>query len=357
MSHELRTPLTGILGFAEVLAEEVGPDQQPWVDAILRGGRRLQDTLRSVLDLAQLEGGAVQLDTGSVDVAAEAAEVCALLGPLAYEKGIALAFDPAGASAGLPPTAVADRAALHRVLVNLVGNAVKFTETGQVAIDVQPAHTLEGHDIVRVRVRDTGVGIDPAFVPHLFEEFKQASEGYGRTHEGNGLGLAITKRLVALMGGRIEVESELGAGTTFTVDLPAVTRLPRRGLRRHARGRDMGPKGRRACRLQSASGPDGARPHGQSCSRRWPFVLERRDTELVFSSTPARARSRRCPSRKIGTLPTGLVGASGPPPPYGTRPTLSALHGPMPVCRHLFRGPSGQKRTARTRARGGPARR
>ncbi|MDT0631171.1 ATP-binding protein [Rubrivirga litoralis] len=210
MSHELRTPLTGILGFAEVLAEEVGTEQREAVDIIVRSAQRLQGTLNSVLDLAQLEGGSFTFEAAPVDLRGEAAEVARLLAPVAEQRGVALDV------VGPPVRALADSAALHRVLNNLVGNALKFTDEGGVVVEV-------GVDDGRawLRVEDSGIGIDPAFAPRLFDEFAQASTGYTRTHEGNGLGLAITKRLVDLMGGTISVESEPGVGSAFTVRLPA----------------------------------------------------------------------------------------------------------------------------------------
>ena len=211
MSHELRTPLTAILGFAEVLGYEVADDQRELVEAIVRGGSRLRDTLNSVLDLAQLEAGAVPLAVVPVDLQAEAAEAVALLAPLAEGAGLTLTLD-----AQTPAWALADRPGLHRVLHNLIGNAIKFTPAGGVTVTVG---TADGR--VRLAVSDTGIGIPAAFLPRLFDEFTQASEGDARTHEGNGLGLSITRRLVALMGGEIAVESAQGMGTTFTVTLPA----------------------------------------------------------------------------------------------------------------------------------------
>jgi signal transduction histidine kinase len=111
--------------------------------------------------------------------------------------------------------AAADPSCLHRILCNLVGNAIKFTREGEVGVEL----SAEG-DAAVVRVHDTGIGIDTRFLPHLFEDFKQESTGWGRHHEGTGLGLAITKRLVELMGGTIAVESAKDAGSTFTVRLP-----------------------------------------------------------------------------------------------------------------------------------------
>ena len=206
MSHELRTPLTGILGFAEVLADEVPEHLRADVETILRGAQRLHETLNSVLDLAQIESGTVALRPERLDVLAEAEDALAVLGSLARARSLALSVS------GAPAAVVADRPALHRVLFNLVGNALKFTEAGGVSVRVEAEAGA-----VRLRVSDTGIGIDAAFLPRLFDEFTQASEGYARTHEGNGLGLPITKRLVDLMGGEIAVESAPGQGTTFTV--------------------------------------------------------------------------------------------------------------------------------------------
>ena len=211
MSHELRTPLTAILGFADVLAAEAEGDQRDYAEAIVLGGRRLMDTLNSVLDLAQLEAGALEIDTVPTDLRDEAAGALGLLRSVAHKAGLTLAVDE-----GPPVYALADPGALARVLYNLVGNALKFTREGGVTV-----HVESDGERARLRVSDTGVGIPASFQPRLFAEFTQASEGDARSHEGSGLGLSITKRLVEMMGGTIDVESELGAGTTFTVALPA----------------------------------------------------------------------------------------------------------------------------------------
>jgi signal transduction histidine kinase len=210
MSHEIRTPLTAILGFAEILHEEVDEDQRDLAESITSGGRRLMATLNSVLDLASLDARRQALHPAPLDAAEAVRESVALLRSLAEARGLSLRVETAGA---VP--ALLDAGALDRVLTNLVGNAIKFTEQGGVTVEV----AAEGADVV-LRVIDTGVGISPDFLPHLFAEFRQASEGHGRSHEGSGLGLAITDRLVGLMGGTIGVESTPGVGTTFTVTLP-----------------------------------------------------------------------------------------------------------------------------------------
>ena len=210
MSHELRTPLAGILGFAQVLAEEVPEPQREFADTITRSAHRLQETLNSVLDLAQLESGGITLQAEAVDVGREVEEVALSLRGLADQKGLALKVTGGDAA----PVHL-DRACVHRLLGNLIGNAIKFTEAGEVEVTT----TAEAGHVV-VRVRDTGIGIGEGFLPHLFDEFKQASSGLDRSHEGSGLGLTITKRLVELMRGTIEVVSEVGVGSTFTVRFP-----------------------------------------------------------------------------------------------------------------------------------------
>jgi signal transduction histidine kinase len=168
------------------------------------------DTLDSVLYLAQIEAGAVPLATATVNLHDEAEAAIAALEPLAQRRGLALTLH------GTDTAARADRPALARVLMNLVGNALKFTERGTVSVDVW----AEGES-AWLRVTDTGIGIDPAFLPHVFADFEQESSGANRSHEGNGLGLAVTQGLVTAMDGGISVSSEKGVGSTFTVRLPA----------------------------------------------------------------------------------------------------------------------------------------
>ena len=227
MSHEIRTPLTGILGFASILAEEVSdPQQAEFVDLIESSGRRLLDTLNSVLDLARLEAGHTEIALEDTLMREPVEETVRLLRALAAEKGLALdaVIDAPDAAAEL------DAGALDRVLTNLVGNAIKFTEQGGIRLTVR----ADAHRAY-IDVADTGVGIDPEFLPHLFEEFQQESSGAQRSHEGSGLGLAITRQLVHRMGGEIGVRSVKGQGTTFTVAFPRVEVPPPPVPRQRAR--------------------------------------------------------------------------------------------------------------------------
>ena len=224
MSHEIRTPLTAILGFSDILADEItDPQQQEFVDLIARSGKRLMETLNSVLDLARLEAGRGDIACLPTSVADAAREAADLMGPAARDRGLTITAVVETEDS----VAALDEAAFARILHNLAGNALKFTEAGGVTIrvsDGQGAHA--GH--VVVRVEDTGIGIDEAFLPRLFGEFEQESAGVERTHEGAGLGLAISRQLVERMGGTIRVESEKGVGTVFTLAFPAVGAAPPR---------------------------------------------------------------------------------------------------------------------------------
>ena len=212
MSHELRTPITNITGYAEVIMEEVDAPHDAFAEQIRQSGRRLSDTLQSVLDMAQIESGTLDVDPQRVAVSDVVRDVVDRHSQTIDEKGLTVNFD-------VPDDCAlrTDRTLLYRILNNLLENAVKFTETGPIWVTVEPMQSG-----VRVRVRDTGVGIAAAFRPHLFEPFKQESEGVAREYEGTGLGLALTKRLVDLLGGGIEVDSTKGEGSVFTVELPSL---------------------------------------------------------------------------------------------------------------------------------------
>ena len=222
MSHEIRTPLTSIIGFADALGGLLGEEENAPADEgepparfahlIEKSGRRLLDTLNSVLDLSQLEAGSMNLSTERVDVVSLVNDAVDLFGRRARERGITMQTDLPEA----PLTALADQGAVQRILYNLLSNATKFTEQG----DIICVRALREDPAVRLDVKDTGVGIAQEFRPHLFDAFKQGSTGTDRSHEGTGLGLAVTKRLVDHLDGTIEVHSEKGTGTRFVVRLP-----------------------------------------------------------------------------------------------------------------------------------------
>ena len=217
MSHEIRTPLTAILGFADILRDEVSEDLYEYADTIRSGGHRLLNTLNDILDFARLDAERATVLPEPLDAAAVVRESVSLLAPLAQRKGLGLHLTSSAASV----PAVHSASALARVVTNLVGNAIKFTERGEVRVTLHAAP-----EFFAVRVQDTGVGISEEFLPDLFEAFKQESDGHGRDFEGTGLGLAITKRLTDLMGGEIRVWSRKGEGTVIEVALPTEAPAP-----------------------------------------------------------------------------------------------------------------------------------
>ncbi|MEM9666588.1 MAG: hybrid sensor histidine kinase/response regulator [Bacteroidota bacterium] len=211
VSHEIRTPLTAIIGFASVLAEKVTGESRELVDYIALGGERLLHTINSVLDLSVLETGRVQLRPDPLDVVAEVRSQTQVLRSLAVAKDLRLHVHATSPSIW----ARLDLGALGRVLNNLIGNAIKFTTHGQVEV-----HIEETADHVRIRVEDTGRGIDATFVPHLFEAFQREEPPGDEGTPGSGLGLFITQQLVSQMDGEIDVSSEQGIGSVFTVTFP-----------------------------------------------------------------------------------------------------------------------------------------
>ena len=211
MSHEIRTPLTAIIGFAEIIAEEAGGEVADFARCIIESSVRLKETLGSVLDLSQLEAGAMDVRRRWLDLATFVPHTAGLLAPLAQRKD--LRFDVHVADAPVP--GLLDDRHLTRVLQNLIGNAAKFTEHGSICVSVR----RDGSESV-IEIADTGAGISKAFQSRMFEAFQQESSGIGRMHEGNGLGLSLARHLTELMGGRISVASEIGVGSTFTLRFP-----------------------------------------------------------------------------------------------------------------------------------------
>jgi signal transduction histidine kinase len=215
VSHELRTPLTALTGYGELLADEIlGPLTVPQADVVERMRvvtHQLTAMIEEILTFSALEAGREVVRPAPVDVAEVVHAVVAVVEPLAEQK--ALAFEARVPPA--PPALVTDPDKLRQILVNLCGNAVKFTAAGSVSLAVEATD----HD-VRCHVRDTGVGIDPSDLGRLFHAFTQLDKGLTRRYGGTGLGLYISQRLARLLGGRIDVASVPGAGSTFTLTLP-----------------------------------------------------------------------------------------------------------------------------------------
>ncbi|MFO1061565.1 MAG: ATP-binding protein [Dongiaceae bacterium] len=217
MSHEIRTPIHGILGLAELLRRDDLPSGcREQVEAIVRSGRLLAAVVADILDYSKIEAGQLEIEEDEVDVAAVAAEVGDVLRPqLAVKPAIALRIE-------VPPLPrlVGDAGKLRQILLNLVGNAVKFTERGTVRLAVEAAAAEPGRRRLRFHVEDTGIGIAEADLAEIFEPFGQPDRAVARRYGGSGLGLAICRRLVERLGGTIAVASRPGAGSRFTVTLP-----------------------------------------------------------------------------------------------------------------------------------------
>ena len=210
-SHELRTPLTAILGFSEMLLFEAGDAFRDLAEGIQRGGQRLLATVDGMLDMFALQSGTVELFNEPLDAARVVRDGVAHLAPLAAARGLALCMLPET----LEVPATMDHGVLNRILAHVVGNAIKFTTDGSVTVLVDATD----RDVV-IAVADTGVGIPAHMTEAIFEPFEQASTGFSRSHEGNGLGLAIVRGLVDLVGGSLTLESTLGVGTTVRLMLP-----------------------------------------------------------------------------------------------------------------------------------------
>jgi PAS domain S-box-containing protein len=218
MSHELRTPLNAIIGFSEVIGSELlGPVGVPayktYVGDILASGRHLLMLINDILDFARAESGRLALSDTMVDLPELIEATLRFLGARAEEGGVKLSADLSAA----PANVIADQTRLHQVLLNLIGNAIKFTPR-EGRVDVR-ALVGAGGDI-RIEIRDSGIGMSAADLAHAFQPFQQADGGHDRKHEGTGLGLAICDRLMRLHGGCVLLTSELGRGTVATVVIP-----------------------------------------------------------------------------------------------------------------------------------------
>ncbi len=215
MSHELRTPLNSIIGFTGVLlqglAGPLNPEQTKQLGMIRDSAQHLLALINDVLDISKIEAGQLEVRHDPFDLRAAIENVLRMVTPLAQRKGLTLS---AAISSGVG-TMVSDQRRVEQILINLMTNAVKFTQRGEVRLECE---TRPGW--VTLRVRDTGVGIRPEDMGKLFRPFQQLETGLARHHEGTGLGLAICRHLATLLGGDISAESEWGKGSVFTVNLP-----------------------------------------------------------------------------------------------------------------------------------------
>jgi signal transduction histidine kinase len=215
MSHELRTPLNAILGYTELIADGVYGEPSEKMHGVLEriqaNGKHLLGLINDVLDLSKIEAGQLVLSLGDYSLQSVVQSVYSAVEPLAADKKLAFKIE---VPPDLPPGR-ADERRLTQVLLNLVGNAIKFTDAGEVMI-----RASSSNGSFKLSVRDTGPGISEADQKKLFQEFQQADNSTTKAKGGTGLGLAISKRIIEMHGGQIWVESSIGQGSTFSFTLP-----------------------------------------------------------------------------------------------------------------------------------------
>jgi PAS domain S-box-containing protein len=218
MSHEIRTPMNGVLGMAELLSKsELDSRQKTFVDIVVKSGNALLTIINDILDFSKIDAGQMKLRKSPFDPIEAVEDVATLLSAAAAEKDIELVVS---GGQTVRHTFMGDPGRFRQIVTNLLGNAIKFTERGHVHVEVSSEAMEEGAALLRLRVEDTGIGIPAEMQAKIFEKFSQGDTSSTRRHEGTGLGLAITGGLVKLFGGQMRVESEVGRGSAFIVELP-----------------------------------------------------------------------------------------------------------------------------------------
>jgi len=218
MSHEIRTPMNAIMGIADLLAKtSLTSEQNKYVEIFRRSGDNLLNLINDILDLSKVEASQLDLEQIGFSLSDHLEKVIEMVAPRAKEKGLSLTCHIAP---GVDNDLIGDPTRLRQVLLNLLGNAIKFTQSGAVSLDVESQEDVAAQTALRFTVSDTGIGIDDEQLDNIFERFTQADSSTTRRFGGSGLGLTISRRLVELMGGKIWVESDIGKGSLFAFTVP-----------------------------------------------------------------------------------------------------------------------------------------
>ncbi len=218
ISHEIRTPMNSIIGFTDILRSEVkNPQHKDYLNSIFKSATTLLTMINDLLDLSKVEANKLSLSPRPNDLVKECRETLQMLAPKILQKRLTLRFNPAP---DIPSQLVIDGNRFRQIILNIAGNAIKFTDQGSVTVDLQLVQQRGNSAHIRCTIKDTGDGIPANMTKRIFHAFEQASRDFTRNETGSGLGLAISKRLVEMMKGQINVESELGKGSTFTIDFP-----------------------------------------------------------------------------------------------------------------------------------------